>query len=270
MATRIHCRSRWSLPTVVTICSLSVAVQAQQTVIQPNITLSNIQHIFALGDSYTATGYAPERGLLNIPLIGGTSSGGLNWLQYLATSNPPSQNSFFSLAQFGANTNASVIPNDNSTTVPDFVQQTAIFRQFFVPPPPVVPWTSDNALFTIWFGINDIGGALVNNQSFPDSLSALSATYSTLVNELYQAGARQFLFLSVPSTDKSPLIVNFGEDAVEIVANNIRIFNDALKAYTDQFPSLFPDASYIYVDTVPIFDTILANPLQYGFADTTK
>ncbi|KAM0787124.1 hypothetical protein ACM66B_006376 [Microbotryomycetes sp. NB124-2] len=219
-------------------------------------------------DSYTATGYDPAKGLLNIPLVGGTSSGGLNWLQFLATSNPATQSSFFSFAQFGANTNASVISIENST-VPDLIDQVQQFKQYFVPSPQAVPWSGSDSLFAVWAGINDIGYALVNNQSFPDALPALSRSYAGQVDELYRAGARNFLFLTVPATEKSPLITGFGQDAVEIVSENIGTFNEALTEYCNGFKTLYPDASFVLVDTRPIFDAILANPLQYGFTDTT-
>ncbi|KAK4047835.1 hypothetical protein OIV83_005178 [Microbotryomycetes sp. JL201] len=250
-------------------CLLPGTVRSQTPgVVQPNVTLSQIQHIFAFGDSYTATGYDPTKGLLNIPLIGGTSSGGLNWLQFIATGNPATQASFFSFAQFGANTNASVISIEDST-VPDLVDQVRQWQQFFVPPPAAVPWTSQNSLFAVWAGINDIGNALVNNQSFPDALPALSRSYAGQVDALYRAGARNFLFLTVPAIEKSPLISGWGNDAVEIVSNNIGIFNDALTEYCNGLQTVYPDAFYVLIDSRPVFDAILASPLQYGFTDTT-
>lgn len=69
----------------------------------------------------------------------------------------------------------------------------------------VAPWRASNTLFSVWIGINDIGNSfwLSNWDAFSDTLFD---AYFALVQKLYDAGGRQFLFVNVPYVNRSPLV----------------------------------------------------------------
>ncbi|ORY57702.1 hypothetical protein BCR35DRAFT_283930 [Leucosporidium creatinivorum] len=233
----------------------------------PSITLSSMKYIFAFGDSYTANGYNPSKSLTrNLTQLGGTSANGFNWLQYLALNNPPTNNSYFDLAAFGATVNGTLV-KDNNVTVPSFIDQVGVFQRYFVPAPSSVKWQSNNTLFTLWFGINDIGFSYINDYSFPEILPQIGASYNAMISILYAAGARNFLILGVPPTQRTPLIMSFGDDAVDTVSNSISLFNVMLANYATSFTSLFPGANLVLFDTQPIFNALLDEPYKYGLTD---
>lgn len=63
------------------------------------------------------------------------------------------------------------------------------------------PWTAEESLFAIWMGVNDVGNSYGQNDAV--LLGRIQEDYFKQVEVLYQAGARNFAFLSVPR--KSPL-----------------------------------------------------------------
>ena len=68
---------------------------------------------------------------------------------------------------------------------------------------PKASWSSDDSLFAIFDGINDVGNSYWKNSTALNN--GIFAVYRGLVDELYQAGARNFAFLNVPPVDRSPL-----------------------------------------------------------------
>ncbi|KAL8287550.1 hypothetical protein RQP46_003408 [Phenoliferia psychrophenolica] len=123
------------------------------------INLAAMDNIFIFGDSYTATGYDPAKGIRNIPYgkTSESSSGGLNWIEYLATDNPSTKDTYFNFAVSGATTNNSIV----NATIPSFVDQVATFNQYFVPVNSTavveVPWISETTLFEDLFNTNILG-----------------------------------------------------------------------------------------------------------------
>lgn len=91
-----------------------------------------------------------------------TTSNGLTWSQYLGLNNPGTTTpypSFYSFAQGGAVVNRTIGGSGglfNESNPVDFVAQYLLWDEAFAPPPPSVPWTGEDSLFAIWFGINDV------------------------------------------------------------------------------------------------------------------
>lgn len=77
------------------------------------------------------------------------------------------------------------------------------------------------------------------------------ARYFALVEELYNDGARQFLFLNVPAVTRSPAISGGTEELVTKHANCVDVFNTALKSQFADFKSSHEDVGlflgYIYI-----------------------
>jgi phospholipase/lecithinase/hemolysin len=137
---------------------------------------------------------------------------------------------------------------------------------------PAVEWSSDNALFAIFDGINDVGNSYwKNNTALND---AIFAVYRGLVDELYQAGARNFAFLNVPPVDRSPLamantVLDQSTEHMDILA-----WNDALLKMAQSVKTANPDVNIFTVDTNKIFTQVLNNPASYpqtaGYKNVTN
>lgn len=117
------------------------------------------------------------------------------------------------------------------------------------------------------------------------------ARLGSLVQELYTAGARKFLFLNVPPTGRSPLFLEQGDATVQQHAAYLAVYNKQLKAFVKGFKSNHTDVSYIlwifpslHEDcandtmmqaTAVLYDSwsfmtkVLDDPTTYGFADAT-
>lgn len=62
-----------------------------------------------------------------------------------------------------------------------------------------VPWASEDTLFTVFDGINDVGNSFYKGLPATTILNkSIFDVYHGLIMELYYAGARNFAFLNVP------------------------------------------------------------------------
>ncbi|KAK2464400.1 hypothetical protein APHAL10511_003548 [Amanita phalloides] len=117
------------------------------------------------GDSYTATGFNPsgtlpsvDDPLGNLPYPCSTASGGPNWVDCLTTTYSKSLVFTYDLVYDDA-TIDSKLP----------------------------PWESQDALFSIWIGINDIGGSYNMGEDWDEFNDILLNTYFVLVEKLMLA-----------------------------------------------------------------------------------
>lgn len=118
----------------------------------------------ASGDSYTSTSFNPGgeqpnpgNPLGNPVYPGATSSDGPNYVDFLTTTYNHSYVQTYNFGFGGATIDYSIVPNPFGTIVQSFADQ--VEKEFL----PLyantsdVPWRSSNSLFTIFFGINDLG-----------------------------------------------------------------------------------------------------------------
>ncbi|ORY89399.1 hypothetical protein BCR35DRAFT_176136 [Leucosporidium creatinivorum] len=262
------------------------------------LAFNDITFIFSFGDSYTADGYQPALGYS--PVTGQTStttSGGLkeleprrpgitcwndhralgadlerttfaDWLQFLAHIDPDTANSFYDFATQGASVTNAIV----NTGVSSFVDQVTTFEKYFVEPVNSPPWKSQTAttLFSVWFGINDIGYSYLHGQIFPEIIDSVLATYDDQIQRLYADGARNFLINNVPPTDRTPLVVTYGAATVALFETNVALWNLRIAAYVAAFSTKYPGATATLFDANTLFNTILATPSTYKIADTTS
>lgn len=113
------------------------------------------------GDSYSQTGFnasgtLPSIGnpLGNPPYPGGTAVGGANWVDLLTTTNNNSLILTYNFAWGGATIDSRLVQSGQGVTLTDDVNT---FRKKFANKPASTPWKPQNALFSFWIGINDIG-----------------------------------------------------------------------------------------------------------------
>ena len=159
------------------------------------------------GDSYSQTGFLINGALPNAnnplgnpTLPGYTTSGGKNWIGNLITTNNRTLLLNYNFSYGGATTNATIVkPFDPS--VLSFIDQVTEFKNSIASKPSTTPWTSSNALFGIWIGVNDVGNSWYQS-NVTDIFNSIMVSYFGQMQILYNAGARKFVLLSVPR--KSP------------------------------------------------------------------
>jgi phospholipase/lecithinase/hemolysin len=90
------------------------------------------------------------------------------------------------------------------------------------------------------------------------------------VETLYESGARSFLFLTVPPTNRAPLLIEQGSTAVNTIASSIADYNAQLKSYVTSFQKKHKDLGTVTIfDTQPIFNTYLDDAKTFGFVNVT-
>lgn len=70
----------------------------------------------------------------------------------------------------------------------------------------------------------------------------LMDNYFRLVHELYESGARQFLFLNVPPTTRSPKIVSQNDTVAH--STYVGIYNRELSARIERFRKKYSEVGY--------------------------
>ncbi|GAA6051102.1 hypothetical protein JCM3770_004715 [Rhodotorula araucariae] len=231
------------------------------------ISFDGIDAIFSFGDSYSTVGYKPQFGLKPVPLLGGTTSGGYNWVQFLAFSHAATNQSYFDFAQSGATVDNSIIRTNDGNVPPSFDMQVAEWEQFFGVQEAEVKWTAEGSLFTVFFGINDMGyTGLQGGHNASELIPRIVASYEASVSRLYERGARKFLLVLVPPTYRSPYIRSFGESMVGQFVSNINQYTLSLQAAISSVSARFPDAVFKTYDPTPLFNSVLDNAASFGFS----
>ena len=90
------------------------------------------------------------------------------------------------------------------------------------------------------------------------------------VEDLYSKGARSFIFLTVPPTNRAPLILQQGPSVAAKAQFALADYNAQLAASVKAFQAKHRDLDQVVVfDTAPIFNTLLDNAKTFGFANST-
>lgn len=165
------------------------------------------------GDSYSQTGFdingtkpSASNPLGNPPLPGWTAAGGLNWVGMLVSQLQVSNLLSYNFAYGGATTDSNLVkPYDPS--VKSFVDQVAQFSSSLASHPSYAPWTAANTLVGVWIGVNDVGNTYYLS-NVNDVINSVIAKYFEQLQIIYNAGARNFVLLSVPRESQSPCILS--------------------------------------------------------------
>ncbi|KAH7319580.1 carbohydrate esterase family 16 protein [Stachybotrys elegans] len=243
----------------------AAAISAQAT---PN-------YLISFGDSYSQTGFeidgakpSAANPLGNPPLPGWTASGGLDWVGFMVTEFNSSLTLSYNFAYGGAVVDGDIIP-PYADHVRTLIDQVGIFSNSLASKPCYAPWTSDNALFAVWMGVNDVGNSWwMDGQQ--ERLTSIIDAYFEQVQILYDAGARNFAILTVPPTDRSPMFLNSNPpENLAILRNVIDQFNGIVTDYIGEFTAANDDATFRVIDTTLGFNEALDNPQEYGSPDAT-
>ncbi|KAG2008626.1 fungal cellulose binding domain-containing protein [Coprinopsis cinerea AmutBmut pab1-1] len=133
------------------------------------------------------------------------------------------------------------------------------------------PWDERNSLFTMFVGINDCASffypsGLQQSEGQPnvDPVAARVDQFMELQEELYAAGARNFVFFDLPPIDQSPALAS----SKDLDPNHISPYqkwNQILLGRLETFKSSHPDATVFLFSTHQVFSDLLQNLEKYGF-----
>ncbi|KAI6773014.1 hypothetical protein HG530_003972 [Fusarium avenaceum] len=153
-------------------------------------------------------GPSPKNPIGNPPLPGTTSSGGNNYITYMATELNDTLTLAYNFARSAAVVDAGIIPTRLNTTF-TFGHQIIHFNDTIGHRPDYAAWTAENAVATIWFGMNDVPRSVLmnGNGSREQRLVASNRRMFELTEILYEIGIRNFVFIEVPRK-YFPLLLN--------------------------------------------------------------
>ncbi|CEL63456.1 hypothetical protein RSOLAG1IB_10779 [Rhizoctonia solani AG-1 IB] len=213
-----------------------------------------LQYMFIFGDSYSTVSWAPTTAPnptpanpIGVEWPGVTSVGAFqpNWVGYMTNGFNRSNLVAYDYAIAGNNITG-YISQVQTEFLPTAGQKTAN-----------TPWTADNSIFISWIGINDLAS--------PDI--AIEPTISQIMQQqqnLYNLGARNFIFVNVPPWDRSPLGTTFPGLKERILTWNGQLTTSAL-AFSNQNT----DASTLVFSSWDTFNTLLNDPSHYNLTSPT-
>ncbi|CAE6402281.1 unnamed protein product [Rhizoctonia solani] len=127
----------------------------------------------------------------------------------------------------------------------------------------------NNSLAAFFIGINDTSDVKgwTNITDWMAFWGREMDSYFAAVQQVYNTGLRSFLFLNVPTRDRSPGSIGRPDVANQIA--QVRNFNSLLEQRVNTFRASRNDTSVILFDTNKLMDEILDNPRQFGFTNVT-
>ena len=137
-----------------------------------------------------------ENPIGNPAMPGITSSGGQNWVMYMATEFNTTLTLAYIFARSAAVVDAEIIPSRSSSTF-SFAQQIVHFKDAIGHRPHYAAWTAKSIVAVIWFGFNDL--SLVSHKKGQGHLlEAANRRIFELSQILYNTGIRNFVFIEIP------------------------------------------------------------------------
>ncbi|KAL6902705.1 hypothetical protein GGI43DRAFT_382884 [Trichoderma evansii] len=206
---------------------------------------------------------------------GATSAHGENWVDFLTVTYNASVFFSYDLAVSGATLDNDIVGTTSITSVKQQIVSQFIpgyVSPITVPKPP--QWTGNNTLFTIWVGINDIGATYAKGSASTATVNQeLISEYTSLVEQLYAAGARNFVFITVPTIDRSPGTIALGATVAEQEKIDVVQWNQLLLKMAESEKVLHTDTNIWTYDANALFakilDDVTSFPQTAGITNTT-
>jgi len=124
-----------------------------------------------------------------------------------------------------------------------------------------VPWTAHDSMFSFWFGINDVVDMVgLSAETIDTYMNGDIAAYRAQLDFLYLRGARNFLVINVPPTDRTP---GWGfRSAADRQQLSVLIprYNTALLKMVNDFGQYYSDATIFHYDAWTTFSAIISDP----------
>ncbi|ETS82703.1 hypothetical protein PFICI_04579 [Pestalotiopsis fici W106-1] len=226
--------------------------------------------IFTFGDSYSETKFnvsgaqpSATNPIGNPAFPGTTTSGGNNYVGFLISEHEGTFD--YDLAYSGATIDDALVAGYIDSVL-SFIEQNEEFASYYTGSNPIAAWQPDSTLFTTWFGVNDI-----DRGYFPGNWTTLRPKlldrYFEAVEELYELGARNFAFLSVPPIEKTPDVLSKNATVQEGYRTAVESFNSLLQSKHEDFATAHPQAKTWLLETGPLFNQALNDPQAFGAPD---
>ena len=203
---------------------------------------------------------------------GYTAVNGPGWVQQLTEVYNRSEILSYNLAYGGATVDSAIVAPYLPTVLSFRQQVNQEFFPYYVETGANARWNSNNALFCVFIGINDIGNAWYKSNATA-IFDATFHVYAGLLDELYHAGARNFLFINVPPVNLAPLTTSQGPSSISAEGAAIEGFNDWISNLAYSVEYTYPDSTVFQFDTHSLFDQVLEYPAAYpqtsGYKNTT-
>ncbi|KAG9721691.1 carbohydrate esterase family 16 protein, partial [Aureobasidium melanogenum] len=271
---------------VLVYLALLVGVTAVPT--KTNFNWHDTKYMIAFGDSYTyVQGTAGRQNssfigdhfdfsftqdeLLNNKIVQNqtaTAEGGPNWVEYLTgcglkpglTSPLSCKTQLWDFAFGGADISTKYTPRHHNYTVmlEEQVQQFLTYAQptlsNFIDP--------SKTLVAFWIGINDIDDSAKYTVDFAAFYDMLITTLFASVQNVYDTGYRNFLFMNLPPLDRTP--GNVLKTTPLPNTTMINWWDSTLTSHIQAFRKQNPEANAFGFDANGFLNGILDSPDKYG------
>lgn len=87
--------------------------------------------------------------------------------------------------------------------------------------------------------------------------------YASLVEEVYETGARNFVFLGVPPLQRTPLSSG-NVEGVALEDKAVQLWNSDLIKMSDSLRARHPDITSLIFQTIDVYNKVLDDPLSYS------
>ena len=203
---------------------------------------------------------------------GNTAVNGPGWIQQLTEVYNQSKILSYNLAYGGATVDSAIVAPYLPSVISFRQQVNQEFFPYYVEANTNANWNSYNALFCVFIGINDIGNTWYRSNASA-VFGATFQVYAGLLDELYQAGARNFLLLNVPPVNLAPFTTSQGASAISAEGAAIEGFNNRISNLAYSVEYTYTDSTVFQFDTHSLFNQVLDYPAAYsqtaGYKNTT-
>lgn len=119
-------------------------------------------------------------------------------------------------------------------------------------------------------GVNDVGNIYWEDATtYNATVTKIMDRYFAQAQIMYNAGARKFLFLTVPPTYLTPMFIEQGATVQAELKTAIATYNAMIASRAASFKASNSGVTTYVLDTTTPFMTALNNPKAYGANDAT-
>ncbi|KAH6886914.1 hypothetical protein B0T10DRAFT_607746 [Thelonectria olida] len=265
--------------------SASPAPESAPTVFEevkpPSSLPEDVRFIISFGDSWTTVRFqsnltgpgsdlnpSPSNPMGNPAWPGDTTSKGRNWLGYMSSEFNSTLTLNWNFAQHGSIIDWGIVPSWRADKL-SFSQQIQEFNKTIGHRPNYAPWTSENTVASVWFGLND----MTNSRKWanltvviPDLVDGMLTHAQTL----YGMGFRNFLFFELGPVPWAPFYQNsIPFQRNKLASYYVSTFNILLQSRLKAFEEKNSDARVNMITVTDIIMGAILNPQSRGATNAT-
>lgn len=143
---------------------------------------------------------------------------------------------------------------------PSLAEQVSTYISSFSSPSSI----SASDLHVLWGGANDLYSDTTESRA-----SLVAATIHSMVNSLYQAGARQFLVMNVPSLAATPIVQADASIDKTQLNQVVDFYNSQLATEMASASASLPGAKIFEFDAAAFLQQMLNDPTTLGLSNVT-